>query len=403
MKTNPWAHGAFRNSSPVNPCQRKSLLKLFCRIAGLPVRRNPSGFQMTADRYLSLTKVVMAPLQADARKEPISLAEKVSFLRQTSAYPSSPERIEVRETHMSWVFLGDRFVYKLKKPVRYDFLDFSTIEARHRDCEREVRLNRRLAGDVYLGTVALRLQNDGSLTLEGEGRITDWLVKMRRLPSQSMLDEAIENDTVQPRDVARFSDVLADFYQNIALPVAVEPGSYRHRFEDDIAANMRELGKPEFALSTTRLDQLTRAQQAFLARHGHQLEQRAADGRIVEAHGDLRPQHICLLSEPVIIDCLEFNRELRILDPVDELAYLALECERLGAPWIGTEVLRRYAQVTDDRPSAELIAFYKTFRACLRAKIAMWHTEDHDVRDHDHWRERARYYLELALRYAECW
>jgi len=326
------------------------------------------------------------------------IEEKVAFLRQPDTYPDRPKRVEVIETHMSWVFLTESLAYKLKKPVRYDFLDFSTLEARHKNCEREVRLNRRLAGHVYLGTVPLTIQGDGGLKLDGEGRVVDWLVQMRRLPADRMLDAAIREGTVDAEDVRKLSQVLADFYR-LSPSLPFSPAEYRRRFEEDIQSNLIELRDIRYALPKTQVDRLAAAQRQFLTELGCLLEQRARDGRIIDAHGDLRPQHIFLTPEPVIIDCLEFNREFRILDPVDELAYLSMECERLGAPAIGEEILGHYSEATGDICPLELIRFYKAFRACLRAKIAVWHIVDHEVRDHQRWLRLARTYLDLAERY----
>lgn len=326
------------------------------------------------------------------------IEEKVAFLRQPDIYPDRPKRVEVIETHMSWVFLTESLAYKLKKPVRYDFLDFSTLEARHKDCEREVSLNRRLAGHIYLGTVPLTIQGDGDLQLDGEGRVVEWLVQMRRLPADRMLDAAIREGTVDADDVRKLSQVLADFYR-LSLLLPISPAEYRRRFEEDIQSNLIELRDIRYALPKAQVDRLAAAQRQFLTEQGYLLEQRARDGRIIDAHGDLRPQHICLTASPVIIDCLEFKREFRILDPVDELAYLAIECERLGAPAIGEEILGYYSEVTGYICPLELIGFYKAFRACLRAKIAVWHFVDHEVRDHQRWLRLARTYLDLAERY----
>jgi len=326
------------------------------------------------------------------------IEEKVAFLRQPDVYPDRPKRVEVIETHMSWVFLTESLAYKLKKAVRYDFLDFSTLEARHKNCEREVRLNRRLAGHVYLGTVPLTIQGDGGLKLGGEGRVVDWLVQMRRLPADRMLDAAIREGTVDAGDVRKLSQVLADFYR-LSPSLPFSPAEYRRRFEEDIQSNLIELRDIRYALPKTQVDRLAAAQRQFLTELGCLLEQRARDGRIIDAHGDLRPQHIFLTPEPVIIDCLEFNREFRILDPVDELAYLVMECERLGAPAIGEEILGHYSEAAGDACPIELIGFYKAFRACLRAKIAVWHIVDHEVRDHQRWLRLARTYLDLAERY----
>jgi len=326
------------------------------------------------------------------------IEEKVAFLRQPEVYPDRPKRVEVIETHMSWVFLTDRLAYKLKKPVRYDFLDFSTLEARHENCEQEVCLNRRLAGDVYLGTVPLTIEGDSGLKLDGEGQVADWLVQMRRLPADRMLDAAIREGTVDAEDVHKISRVLADFYR-LSPPLPFSPTEYRRRFEEDIQSNLIELRDSRYALPKTQVDRLAAAQRQFLTDQGDLLEQRARDGRIIDAHGDLRPQHIFLTPEPVIIDCLEFNREFRILDPVDELAYLSMECERLGAPAISEQVLGHYSEATGDACPIGLIEFYKAFRACLRAKIAVWHIMDHEIRDHQRWLDLARTYLDLAERY----
>jgi aminoglycoside phosphotransferase family enzyme len=144
------------------------------------------------------------------------------------------------------------------------------------------------------------------------------------------------------------------------------------------------------------VEELARAAQGCLERHAALFERRVAERRLVEGHGDLRPEHVCLAPEPVIIDCLEFSRELRLLDPADELAFLALECERLGAPAVGSWFLAAYTEVTGDAPPPLLLRFHRTYRALRRAKLAVWHLEDPAVREPARWTARARRYLELA-------
>lgn len=331
-----------------------------------------------------------------------SIDGKVAFLRRPDGYPSRPARVEVIETHMSWVFLADELVYKLKKPVRYEFLDFSTLEARRQDCEREVQLNRRLAADVYHGVVPLVMESDGNLALGGEGTVVDWLVKMRRLPAERMLDAAIREHAASPADIRNLSRALTHFYSD-ATRVDLTPVEYRAAFEKNIQANHAELGKAHYGLPLPQINRVTSALHAFLARHAALLEQRARARKILDAHGDLRPEHICLTPQPRIIDCLEFNRDFRLLDPVDELAYLAMECERLGAGAIGDDILRQYLEASGENVSAALVWFYKAFRACLRAKIAIWHIADHEVRNTEKWRRRAREYLDLAEFHVTHW
>lgn len=328
------------------------------------------------------------------------IEEKVALLGKPEVYPGAVRRVEIIETHFSWVFLTERNVYKLKKPVRYHGLDFTTLAARRHNCEQEVTLNRRLAPDVYLGTVALTRTGHGGLELDGRGPILDWLVAMRRLPAARMLDAAIRAGTVSADEVRRVSLLLADFYRR-AAPVTLDPDAYRQRFATAVRANQVELTAPTYGLPGKQIAALTRAQEHFLRDQGHLLARRAQDGRVVDAHGDLRPEHICLTPEPVIIDCLEFDPELRRLDPADELAYLALECERLGAPALGADILRHYREATGDDCPAALMHFYTVFRACLRAKIAIWHLADCLPAEREHWSERARSYLDLAASHAD--
>jgi aminoglycoside phosphotransferase family enzyme len=329
----------------------------------------------------------------------IGLGDKVAFLKRPENYPESPRAVEPIETHLAWVFLTDRYAYKLKKPARYPFLDFSTLAARRRDAQEEVRLNRRLAAGVYLGVVALTLDREGRLALEAEGVPVEWLVKMRRLPRERMLDYAIASDSVDESALDGVVGLLAAFY-GAASSVVLAPGTYRHRFEQEIEANARATAEPRYGLPSAVITATAAAQRRFLERRADLLEARAAGGRIVEGHGDLRPEHVCLGPPPVIIDCVEFNREFRHLDPADELAYLGMECERLGAETIGPMLLARYGLLTGDQPPAALVGFYKSFRALLRAKLAAWHLDDRTVRYPSQWFNRAQAYLALAERYA---
>ena len=330
-----------------------------------------------------------------------ALEAKVACLSRPDSYPDRPAAVEVVETHMSFVFLTDHHAYKLRKPVLYDFLDFSTLAARHADCLEEMRLNRRLAADVYLDVVALTRLAGGQLRLAGDGEAVEWLVKMRRLPRGLMLDRAISGQRVSPDDVRRFMLVLAEFYRR-AEPVAMNPGFYRGRFERDIRANQRELSVPDYGLPRTLLEAIAASQLDILNRQAAVFDKRVADGTIVEGHGDLRPEHIFLGRDPVFIDCLEFNREWRLLDPVEEIAYLSLECEHAGAPWIGEVAFETYSEHTGDVPATQLVRFYKSVRASLRAKLSVWHLRDHlEPPAREKWIDRARRYLELAHCYAQ--
>lgn len=336
------------------------------------------------------------PHHVSARSDEVaSLEAKLALLGQPDTYPEATARVDAVETHMSWVFLTDTHAYKLKKPVRYSYLDFSTVEARRLDCEREVRLNRRLAPEVYLGTVPLVLDAAGCLHLGGEGETVDWLVRMRRLPADRMLDHLLRSGTVTQPEITRLARRLARFYATAAVE-SITPTAYRQSLAVWLEDNLRELASPEFGLDPDVGEALAHSQLGFLQDHADLFDARVRQGRIVEGHGDLRPEHVCLLPEPAVIDCLEFNRTYRILDPADELGYLALECERLHASQVGHWLLEAYREASSDAPPDALIHFYQSCRAVLRAKLALWHLRDDGRHPPDRWIETARDYLESA-------
>lgn len=328
----------------------------------------------------------------------VDLPAKVAFLRRPESHGSGIDEVEDVETHMAWVFLAGRRAYKLKKPVRYPFLDFSTLEARRCDSEEEVRLNRRLAPHVYLGTTPLTVDDQGALRLGGDGAVVDWLVVMRRLPRHGMLDRAIREGRADDEALAPAAALLADFFARLPSE-PVSPSAYVDRLRHELAENRRELLARGSDVPEARARQVADRLEAFLTGGAPLLEDRARRGRIVEGHGDLRPEHVFLGPPPAVIDCLEFNREFRVLDPLDELAFLGLECERLGTAEAGATFLRAYHERTSDAPAAPLLAFYAAHRGLLRAKIAIWHLAD-TVHDRSKWTGRCAEYLELAERHA---
>lgn len=334
-----------------------------------------------------------------ARASP-PLETSLAFLRRPDAYPEATSRVDAVETHMSWVFLTDTHAYKLKKPVRYPYLDFSTPEARRLDCAEEVRLNRRLAAEVYLGVMPLVLDAKGGLHLGGEGETVDWLVRMRRLPADRMLDQLLQSGAAEQAKIIQLARRLACFYAEAAAE-GIAPEAYRQDLARRIEDNLHEIASPEFGLAPDLPQHLARLQLGFLQGHAELFDTRVRQGRIVEGHGDLRPEHVCLLAEPVVIDCLEFKRDFRILDPADELGYLALECERLHAPQVGRWLLEAYREASGDASPEALIHFYQSCRAVLRAKLALWHLRDDGRHPPGKWVATAREYLELARQHAE--
>ena len=338
----------------------------------------------------------MKPLPG--RETVLDRETKLALLRQPQTYPEKPAGIDAIETHMSWVFLTPHHAFKLKKPVRYDYLDFSTLAARKISCEEELRLNQRLAPGVYREVVALAMNARGEMQIEGQGEVVDWLVKMRRLPAERMLDYLIRHRTLEPAELHTVAEWLAYFYRE-RIPQKLSGDEYRRKYAANLRANHAALAHPLYALPAALVEAVHAAQWKFLRSAPELFDRRAAEGQIVEGHGDLRPEHVCVESPPVIFDCLEFNRSFRIIDAADELAFLSMECERLGAPQVEQELFQAYRRITGDHPPPQLIYFYKAQRACVRARLAIWHLRDLERTAWPRWRAVAGEYLHLAESY----
>jgi uncharacterized protein len=328
------------------------------------------------------------------------LARKVRALQSAATYPDAwVAPVLSIETHFAWVFLAGDCAYKLKKPSGNPLNDLRSVDARRLSCEQELRLNRPLAGDIYLGVTPLVQGPDGALHVGGEGTVVDWLVHMRRLPATLMLDRAIAGGTALPARLSALGLWLGQFYRR-QPPVPFDPDQYVERIAEQIRCDRHALFAAELQLDDHHVQAALAATWCAAARLEDELRERARAGRIVEAHGDLRPEHICLTDPPCVIDALEFSRDLRILDPAEELSYLWIECEQLGAAQAAAYVLEGYCRATRDPVSERLLNFYRARRAMVRAKITAWHLLDPAVMALAPWRELAHTYLTAAESYA---
>lgn len=323
------------------------------------------------------------------------IGAKVAFLARADSYPDATDAVDVIETHFAWVFLCRRFAYKLKKPIRAHGFDLTSLAARRANCELEVSLNRRLAESVYVGVVPLVRSGTG-FRLEARGEPAEWLVKMRRLPERRALDRAAASGAVRDADLIDVVDKLAEFYAGSAR-APWTGAQYREHLSSTIERCARDLTAPDLETDADQLHRLRAAQLRFVLEHETLLDSRVAARRVVDAHGDLRPEHVFLGDPPEIIDCLEFSAELRLLDTAEEIAFLELECERLGFALIGARIMEIYRAACADQVPPELLAFYRSVRALVRALLAAWRLRD-PLPDGDaqHWRRRVAWYLDAA-------
>lgn len=334
------------------------------------------------------------PFGLNGEDDSVDLDRKVRFLSRPDSYKPMPDSVSARETHMSWVFMAGDRVYKLKKPVRFPYLDFSTLTRRGAACRAEVALNARLAPDVYLGVAQLTTTPEGYV-IGTSGPIADWLVVMRRLDETQTLEELLRARKVSRAQVQRLADNLHRFYSH-ASRITIYSESYLLSLEQAAVMDHQVLLNQAFDLNRGTVERIFNLRRRFLRQRRKVLAARVRHRFILDAHGDLRPEHIWLNPPFPIIDCLEFNARLRALDALDELSFLHLECERLGGRWIGDMLRQRLAILLEDDPSNGLFLFYRINRASLRARLSIAHMLDPNPRTPEKWPRLARTYLAMA-------
>jgi aminoglycoside phosphotransferase family enzyme len=295
---------------------------------------------------------------------------------------------------MSWVFLAGDRVYKLKKPVRFPYLDFSTLNRRESACRAELRLNRRLAPDVYLDVLPLVARNR-HLSIGGPGAVVEWLVMMKRLDEHFMLDRTIADGRLDIAQLNRLGETLCRFYRT-AAPIYWSPAAHISAWRQSLAYNRRVLLNPHLGLPSGPVRWIDQVQRRFLDERSDLVSERFHHRHVIDGHGDLRPEHIWLHDKIQIIDCLEFSDRLRAVDPLDEVAFLSLECRRLGAAWAADYLERQMKWLLRDGAVEELFAFYSCHRATLRARLAIAHLLEENPRTPEKWPRTARTYIDLA-------
>ena len=296
---------------------------------------------------------------------------QIRRLMQPGKFGHPVENIRLVETHISWVILTGSFAYKIKKPVDLGFLDFSTLEKRRFYCDEEIRLNRRLAADYYLGVVSIR----GSMedpSWEGEGDVIEYAVKMRQFPQDAQLDRLLARGKVDPSCMDAFARLVADFHEKIAVAgSSLDQGSPGHVYHP-VAENLSVLmNLTEEQVRLTQLEILKRWCRESFDSLQTLLVQRKEQGFIRECHGDMHLRNMAWIDgEPLIFDCIEFNSELRWIDVTSEIAFLVMDLLHNRKSALAWRFLNTYLECRGDYAGLRLLPFYLTYRAMVRAKIA---------------------------------
>jgi aminoglycoside phosphotransferase family enzyme/predicted kinase len=335
---------------------------------------------------------------------PVSLSGLPPLIRallNPSVYPHPVPRVELVQTHISYVLLAGDFVYKIKKPLDFGFLDYTTLAKRRYYCHQEVLLNSRLCSDTYLGVVAIRSGN-GDVSFTGRDRIVEYAVKMRRLPQERMMNRLLEKGAVDKKMILAVAERLVAFHakaETSARSARSGDRAVRYAWRENFDQWSAHVGQT----LTAEQDRILRCYgEAFFARKRAVLERRVAQLRIRECHSDLRSDAVCFSDGVCIFDCVEFSRRIRLVDVARDVGFLAMDLEYRGHRELADAFIDDYVRLSGDQDLREVIGFYKCYNACVRAKVEGLLTGETEVPPSKRRaaRKAARRYFDLACRYA---
>jgi uncharacterized protein len=324
----------------------------------------------------------------------------IQSLQDPSVYPHRPASVEMLQTHISYIFLAGDVVYKVKKPVDLDFLDFTTLEKRRHYCFREVELNRRLAPDVYLGVVEIA-SGEGRIRVEGAGQVEEYAVKMRRLPGERMMDLMLARGEVDRSHIDAIIAVLVPFFENAEHGPEIESYGSAESVKFNTDENFSETRDfVSTILAEERYRDIERFTNRFLENRAL-FERRIQEGKIRDCHGDLHSANICLADDVVIYDCIEFNRRFRYQDIAADVAFLAMDLDFRGSADLANYLAREFSRRSGDRDLLLMLPFYKCYRAYVRGKVNGFAVSQSEQSSEDRVKDLriARRYFALAHRY----
>lgn len=333
----------------------------------------------------------------------------VKALLVSQAYPHKPQKIDLVQTQMSFIFLTGEYAYKIKKPVNLGYLDYTTLEKRHFFCHQELELNRRLCHQVYLAVVPIA-EEKGGLRIEGQGKVIEYAVKMKQLPQDRMMDVLLPQDQVTQEMVAMVAEKLVGFHQkaetNQRIAAFGRLDVIRHNCDENFVQTKKYIGTSITAGEYQRIKNYTNN---FIDSNASLFDKRVREDKIRDCHGDLHAAHVCFTDDArlprlvgvCIYDCIEFNDRFRYSDVASEIAFLAMDLDRYQQTGLSRHLVNTYVNLSHDEELPKLLDFYKCYRAYVRGKVESFKLDDPYIPEEEKTKvlTAAQSYFELAVSY----
>ncbi len=329
--------------------------------------------------------------------------QMVQALQTPRAYSQNPGKIELIQTHISFVFITNDLVYKVKKAVNFGFLDFSTLEKRHFYCQKELELNRRLCPQIYLEVVPITKSND-TIKIGGTGEVIEYALKMKRLPQEKIMTQLLKEGKVDKKTIAQIAKIVADFHSKAQTNAEISQfGSLKivkTNWDENFAQTQKYINQ---TVTKTEFDSMQTKTNAFMEKNQVLFQTRIDCNRIRDCHGDLHSGNIFITPEVCIFDAIEFNDRFRYSDVVSDVAFLAMDLDYQQRQDLSAYFIDRYITYSKDAQLEKLLDFYKCYRAYVRGKVISFRLDDSHIstKDKDAATAEAKAYFKLANEYAK--
>ena len=333
-------------------------------------------------------------------------------LLDINAYPEPTKKVELVQTHISFVFLTDNFVYKIKKPVNFGFLDFTTLEKRLHYCNCEVELNRRLSKETYIGVIPVT-DDDNVLKIAGDGKVVDYAVKMKRIPMDKLMIKLLRDGKLKKEMVEQVGEKIAKFHQIAETSDEINKFGTLKMVKFNTDENFDGTEKYiDITITEEQFKKIKEYTNTFFQDHKELFDFRVKEKKIKDCHGDLHMEHICFTDPITIFDCIEFNDRFRYIDTISDIAFLAMDLDyHTENSNFSKELINSYSRhsdedIIDNRDISEvysLLQFYKVYRAYVRGKVISFRLDDKHISKEkkDTAIDAAKKYFNLAESYLE--
>ena len=325
-------------------------------------------------------------------------------LSKPEAYDEEVKEIKVIQTHISYVFLTGDYVYKVKKPVNFGFLDFTTLEKRKYFCEKEVEINSKFSPDLYIGVLPITREENGEIKINGSGKVIDYVIKMKELPQERLMSKLLEKDEINEEIIDKIISILINFYSKTE---SIDESRSLGNLET-IKFNWNENFETtksfvNITIPEKIFEEIKNKVNNFFEINKELFEKRLKENKIKWCHGDLHSNNIFVTDKIHIFDGIEFNERFACIDIAEDIAFLLMDLEFKNKKALSSYFLEKFIEKTGDRDLLKLLDFYKCYRAYVRGKVTSFKLNDPNIGREEKERvlKEARSYFNLAFEYAK--